>query len=112
MPWKEVSTMSERHNFLTLALSADRANVRKLCRRFGISAPTGNKWLGRYRLHGEAGMTELSGRPRRSPGRTPAEVERAVLEVRDRHPAWGARKLRVWLMTHGHKERTNDSTGP
>ena len=102
--------MSERKEFVTLALSADSANVRDLCRRFGVSAPTAYKWLRRYRLHGEAGLTDLSRRPRHSPGRTPAEVERAVLEVRDRHPAWGARKLRVWLLTHGYERMPSPST--
>jgi transposase InsO family protein len=110
MPWREVSMMSERKEFVTLALSADRANVREMCRRFGISAPTGYKWLRRYGQEGNAGLTDLSRRPRRSPGRTPAEVERVVLEVRDRHPAWGARKLRVWLLTHGYARMPSPST--
>ena len=112
MPWREVSMMSERKEFVTLALSADRANVREMCRRFGISAPTGYKWLRRYGQEGNAGLTDLSRRPRRSPGRTPAEVERVVLEVRDRHPAWGARKLRVWLLTHGYARMPSPRSHP
>ena len=47
MPWKEVSIMSERKEFVTLAVSPDRANVRELCRRFEVSAPTAYKWLRR-----------------------------------------------------------------
>ena len=110
MPWKEVSIMSERKEFVTLAVSPDRANVRELCRRFEVSAPTAYKWLRRYRLHGEAGLANLSRRPHHSPSRTPAEVERAILEVRDRHPAWGGRKLRAWLLAHGYERMPSAST--
>ena len=39
--------MELRREFVALAQQKD-ANIRQLCRRFGISAPTGYKWLGRY----------------------------------------------------------------
>ena len=110
MPWKEVSIMSERKEFVRLAVSSDRADVRELCRRFEVSPPTAYKWLRRYQLHGEAGLADLSRRPHHSPRRTPAEVERAILEVRDRHPAWGARKLRAWLLAHGYERMPSPST--
>jgi hypothetical protein len=35
MPWNEVSTMSLRTEFATLA-AAEGANVRELCRRYGV----------------------------------------------------------------------------
>ena len=47
MVWRERSVMDLREEFVGLALS-DEANRRELCRRFGISAQTGYKWLGRY----------------------------------------------------------------
>jgi len=46
MTWIEVSTMSLRHEFVQLA-GQEGANVRALCRRFGISPKTGYKWLQR-----------------------------------------------------------------
>lgn len=52
MPWQEVSTMSLRQEFVTLA-SQEGANIRALCRRFGISPKTGGSgvrvgvWRGR-----------------------------------------------------------------
>ena len=36
MPWSEVTLMSQRLEFVTLA-SHPEANIRALCRRFGIS---------------------------------------------------------------------------
>ena len=47
MVWRERSVMDLREEFVRLALS-DGANRRELCRRFGISAQTGYKWLRRY----------------------------------------------------------------
>src|SRR5215204_5503876 len=97
MPRREVSAMSLRLEFVTPA-AADGANVRQLCRRFRISPKTGYKWLARYRAGGAAGLADRSRRPAATPAATPAEVERAVLDLRDRHPAWGGRKLRRRLL--------------
>ena len=40
MPWKEMSVMSQRREFVELAQAAG-TNKRGLCRRFGISPTTG-----------------------------------------------------------------------
>ncbi|MDX0118011.1 IS481 family transposase, partial [Sinorhizobium meliloti] len=40
MPWREVSTMGERREFVRLALE-EGVNRRELCRRFGISPDIG-----------------------------------------------------------------------
>lgn len=94
MPWKQVSIMEQREEFVSLA-RADGANVSELCRRAGISRDTAYRWLGRE------DCADRSRRPRTSPSRTAAEMESAVLEVRDAHPAWGARKIRQILLNQG-----------
>jgi transposase InsO family protein len=91
MPWREVSVMDERREFVRLA-TQEGANRRELCRRFGISPQTGYKWLGRW-LSGEKELADRSRRPLSSPARSDAESEARVLRVRDAHPAWGARKI-------------------
>ena len=50
---------------------------------------------------GVAGIAERSRSPHHSPRRTAAELERRVIEVRQRYPDWGARKLRVMLAREG-----------
>jgi transposase InsO family protein len=100
MPWTEVSVMESRHEFCQLA-SREDANIRMLCRRFGISPTTGYLWLTRYRRHGAAGLLDYSRRPQTSPGKTADEIEAAVLSLRRKHPAWGGRKLRVVLLSEG-----------
>ena len=102
MPWKEVTTMSERRAFIREAVAED-ANVSALCRTYGISRKTGYKWLARYRQEGESGLSEHSRRPQHSPTRTAAEVEALIVQARQMHPAWGARKLRRWLADQGHE---------
>lgn len=109
MPWKEVSKMSQRREFVTLA-QAQGSNMRALCRHFGISATTGYKWLWRFRERNDDGLVDLPRRPHHSPFRTPAEVEQTVLAAREAHPAWGARKLRAWLLARGHEWMPSPST--
>jgi transposase InsO family protein len=48
----------------------------------GVSRATAYKWLRRWRAEGLAGLADRSSRPHRSPGRTAAEVEAAVIELR------------------------------
>ena len=61
--------------------SAEGANVRSLCRRFGVSPTTGYKWLERWQLDGAVGLQELSRRPHNSPSRSVAAAEQAVLSA-------------------------------
>jgi transposase InsO family protein len=109
MPWKETCAMSLREEFVRLA-SQEQANVRALCRRFEVSAKTAYKWLGRFREGGAAALGDRSRKPRASPVQTSATIERLVLDARDRHPAWGGRKLRQWLLNRGVKETPAAST--
>lgn len=109
MPWQEVSTMSLRQEFVMLAMR-EGANVRELCRGFGVSPKTGYKWIARYAAHGASGLADASRRPRRSPMRTADSLEQAVLELREAHPCWGARKLRRRLRDLGWHDLPVPST--
>jgi transposase-like protein len=61
MPWNEVSAMSLRHEFVMLA-TVEGANVRELCRRYGISRKTAYKWIDRFKTAGPTGLEERSRR--------------------------------------------------
>lgn len=98
MPWKEVSVMGERREFVRLAMQ-EGANRRELCRRFGISAAIAYKWLGRWATNGE--LVDRSRRPHTTPLRTGSALEECILAVRDGHPAWGARKIARCLEREG-----------
>src|SRR5438067_451943 len=109
MPWRISSAMSQRHEFVLLA-GQEKANVRQLCRQFGISSATAYKWLHRFQANGIQGLQELSRRPQRSPARTAEEIEKAVIDQRHKHPAWGGRKLRARLLALGHTQLPSPST--
>jgi transposase InsO family protein len=98
MPWKEVSIMNQRREFVELA-AREGANIRELCRRFGIHPDTGYKWIGRW-TSGEA-LADRSRRPHSSPKQTEASIEEQILAVREAHPAWGARKIARCLERDG-----------
>jgi transposase InsO family protein len=92
MAWKEVSRVSSRREFVRFAEKED-ANIRELCRRFGISPTTGYKWLERGRTEDET-FEDRSRRPHHSPGQTDQVMEALLLALRDEHPVWNARKIR------------------
>ncbi len=65
----------------------------ELCARYGISRKTGYKWVERFEESGVAGLLDKSRRPRTHPTATPAGIVGSILELRRRHPSWGAKKL-------------------
>lgn len=100
MPFCEVSIVDQREEFVRLA-SQPAANMRLLSRRYVISPTTAYKWLGRYAELGREGLSDRSRRPRQSPWRSSWAIEEEVIGVRQRHPAWGARKIRFRLLALG-----------
>lgn len=87
MPWREVSVMKQRREFIEL-FRPEGVNRQELCRRFGISRTVAYKWLARFSV-GDGDLADRSRRPHLSPGRSTAAIEAAVLAVRDAHPVWG-----------------------
>jgi putative transposase len=68
-------------------------SITELCALYGISRKTGYKWIERYLTSGPAGLEDRSCKPGFNPNQTPQHVVEAIIEVRGRHPSWGAKKL-------------------
>lgn len=96
MPWNHKTKMSLRTEFVTLA-SKPNANISQLCRRFGISRPTGYKWLHRWKSDGIKGLVDQSRQPHQSANQTPLAIEQLVIDARNTHQNWGGRKIKRWL---------------
>ncbi|NIN67150.1 MAG: IS481 family transposase [Anaerolineae bacterium] len=109
MPWKEVTVMSQRLDFVRLAKRCG-ANIAELCRRFGISRKTGYKWMNRFEELGFEGLRDRPRRPHHSPVQTPQHMEQAILDIRDAHQAWGGRKLQARMRHLGHSNVPAPST--
>ena len=104
MPWRELSVVKQREEFVRLA-STKGANMAALCRRFGISRSKGYKWLNRYKKLGLEGLKDQSRRPHHSPDRTAAAIESAVLRLREEsNNVWGGRKISHILLREEHKK--------
>jgi transposase len=92
MPWSQTTPMDQKTQFIADYLRKTFP-FSELCVRFGVSRETGYKLVERYLEHGPAGLEERSRRPHSSPNQTAAPIVEALLELRRRHPGWGAKKL-------------------
>ncbi|GAA2301294.1 helix-turn-helix domain-containing protein [Streptomyces kunmingensis] len=93
--------MSEPWIDILLAPERDRLSVAEVCRRNGISRKTFYVYRDRFRALGPEGLTPRSRRPLNSPLRTARSTERLILQIRDAHPGWGARRIRGELVRQG-----------
>jgi transposase InsO family protein len=70
--------------------------LRRAAESFSCSPATAKKWADRYRLHGPAGMADLSSRPHTSPNRTPQRTERRIAALRFVR-RWGPHRIAYHL---------------
>jgi transposase InsO family protein len=107
MPWEATDPLKERTKFLLEwerrwnEAAGGLVNLAELCRMFGVSRPTGYAWIKRYqaaRHELAAAVKERSRRPKTSPTAISEELADLIVEARKRHPKWGPRKLRAWLV--------------
>jgi len=85
MPWMKLDVEEQKVRFVVAAARREKP-LNALCEEFGISRPTGYLWWRRYEEAGLAGLSKRSRRPKQSPRRTAAELERRVIELRQRYP--------------------------
>ena len=97
MPWKETSAVDERMRFIMDVLRGEQSKA-ACCRRYGISRPTGDKWLRRHEQFGLGGLVDRSRVPHCHPNQVLPELEEMILAFRRRRPRWGPRKLRTLLV--------------
>ena len=96
MPWKEVSPVQQRENFIN-DLRLKMFSVTELCARYGVSRKTAYKWIQRYEEEGFPGLVDRSRAPKSCPHRIEPGVARLICDVRRRHPTWGAKKILQWI---------------
>lgn len=97
MPWKETCAVEQRLEFIREVLRGDLSKA-ELCRQYGISRPTGDKWLERFVEHGIDGLKDLPSIPNHHPNQVPDELAEMLLTVRREHMSWGPKKLKAYLM--------------
>ncbi len=84
MPWEQTSAMDQRVKFIADWLSKEYTKI-ELCRAYGISRPTADKWMKRY---GEGGVEALDERSRAAhshPNETPEEIREMIIGTKLSH---------------------------
>ena len=101
MAWEERTVEQMREEFVRRVLAQEKSKA-ALCKEYGISRPTGDKWIERYQT-GQP-MSNRSRAPQTVPGRIPEELENEIVQLRKQYPAIGAVKLRRMMEDAGHTD--------
>ena len=88
--------MDERLKFVARRLAGEP--LAELCREFGISRKTGNKFLERYKRLGPSGLEDLTRRPAKLARQSSPQVQKLILDLKGDKPTWGAAKIREYLI--------------
>ena len=100
MPWKDKTVEELRKEFVEAVKTSK--NFSSLCREFGITRRTGYKWVDRYNQY--QSLSDRSHTPIHIPGKTPPEIENAILKVRAENPEWGAKTILRVLENNGYTD--------
>lgn len=107
MPWKEQRLGTMREEFVKRVLAHEKSKS-ELCREYGISRPTGDKWISRY-LSGEQ-LEDRSRAPKIRPNKTESELEAEIVAYRKQYPAIGAAKIRRMMENNKHTDLPSTRT--
>jgi putative transposase len=99
MSWALRTKMDERLQFISEHLAGEWP-FSLLCERYGISRPTGYKWVDRYRQEGIGGLSDRSSAPHVHGRKTADAIAEALCALKHQHPHWGPKKLVAWLGDH------------
>ena len=97
MGWRASCAEEEKLRFIADHLRGGQTMV-ELCERYGVSREAGYELL---RRHAAEGLHCVRGRSRArltQAKQTPASVVSLIVDLRERHPLWGAGKLRAYLV--------------
>jgi putative transposase len=100
MPWRHTSPMDQKTQVIADYLRRT-LSITELCALYGVSRQTGDTWIARDLTSGPPGLEEHSRTPCSRPTQTPQHVVDAFIEVRCRHPSWGA-KTRLSILHTRH----------
>lgn len=107
MPWKESCKTMLREEFVKRVLSHEKSKS-ALCKEYGISRPTGDKWIKRYLEDGSLG--DKSRAPFKTANKTHEDIEKRVIELRNQYPAMGALKIQRIMKNRGYEHIPSSST--
>lgn len=98
MSWKGRTVNQMRTEFVERVLAHEKSKA-ALCREYGITRRTGDKWIKRY-LSDES-MDDRNRAPKTNRNRVSREIEEKIISKRNEYPALGATKLHRILEDEG-----------
>ena len=104
MPWKETTTMEQKIEFICEWITG-KYTITELCKSFEISRPTAYRLIDRFEKKGYEGLREQSRIPRKHPNETKENIVQGILKLKEKHPRWGAKKIRFYCLTTLQKIR-------
>ena len=107
MPWECKTLKEQREEFVRRAL-AHKKSKRALCREYGISRPTGDKWIKRF-LNGDD-LADKSRRPFKTANKISIEDEERIIKARLAEPGISACKTRKMPVENGWDDAPSIST--
>ncbi len=96
MPWKETTTMDQKIEFIC-EWRTGKYSITELCKTFEISRPTAYKLIHRLETYGIEGFKDKSKSPNNHPNKTKDSVVQKIIELKEKHKLWGAKKIRKLL---------------
>lgn len=98
----ETNVLDERRRFVA-DYTTRQWSMSELCERYGVSRPTGYKWVQRHQEGGREGLADRSCAPDGCPHRTADVTEALIVEARQQY-GWGAKKL-LTILRKRHPRR-------
>lgn len=92
MTWKVKTKMEQKIEFIC-EWRTQKYSISELCRAFNISRPTAYKLIHRYQTQGIEGLLERSPRHQNHPFKTDESITKAIIELKEKHKLWGAKKI-------------------
>lgn len=96
MPWKETTTMEQKVEFIC-EWRTGKYSITELCNSFNISRPTAYKLIKRFEKEGIEGLNKKSSGHQNHPFKTKDVIEKNILQIKEKHKLWGAKKVRRLL---------------
>jgi putative transposase len=72
----------------------DRRSARDICATYGIPVRTFRRWVSAYRKHGIEALKPKKPGPERGTNSISANLEWRIIEPKQKHPSWGARRIK------------------
>ena len=103
MAWRRIKVEDQRE-YLVKSFLSKTASMSELCSECSVSRKTGYKWVKRYIEEGVQGLSDKSRAPSHPYRKYPEEQISKILEIKQKYPCYGPKKILAILKRHFSEE--------